>query len=168
MARGAFTSEEISQAYLDRVEEIDRNGPTLRAIIEVNPDALEIASAMDRERAQGRIRGPLHGIPVVIKDNIDTADRMQTTAGSLALVGATVSADAPVAAKLRAAGETGVLAMVGDSTNATRDGRSPSERDVAKTLAELVRTARGRVAVTTFASNVARIPSPVVVASRPR
>src|SRR5690349_24053903 len=76
----------------------------LRSVIEVNPQALEIAEALDAERAAGQVRGPLHGIPVMVKDNIDTADRMQTTAGSFALVGARVEQDAPVVQKLRAAG----------------------------------------------------------------
>lgn len=104
MASGELTARALAQAYLDRIEAIDRGGPTLRSVIEINPDALEIAEAMDAERAQGRVRGPLHGIPVMVKDNVDTADRMQTTAGSLALLDAKVEQDAPVVQKLRAAG----------------------------------------------------------------
>ena len=81
-----------SRRYLERIEAIDRSGPTLRSVIEINPDALRIAAALDAERAERRPRGPLHGIPILLKDNIDTADRMQTTAGSLALVGSNVAA----------------------------------------------------------------------------
>jgi amidase len=104
MAAGALTAHALVQAYLDRIGRIDRTGPTLRSIIETNPDALAIADQLDRERAQGRVRGPLHGIPIIVKDNIDTGDQMQTTAGSLALVGPSASQDAPVASKLRQAG----------------------------------------------------------------
>jgi len=104
MAAGRLTARSITQAYLDRIEELDRKGPTLRHVIETNPDALAIADALDQERKSGRVRGPLHGIPVLIKDNIDTADRMTTTAGSLAMAGSMPSRDAFIAAKLRAAG----------------------------------------------------------------
>ena len=104
MSAGRFTARSITQAYLDRIEELDRKGPTLRHVIETNPDALSIADSLDRERKAGRVRGPLHGIPVLIKDNIDTADRMTTTAGSLALAGSVPPQDAFIAAKLRAAG----------------------------------------------------------------
>lgn len=104
MASGELTARALAQAYLERIEAIDRAGPTLRSVIEVNPDALEIAEALDAERAAGHVRGPLHGVPVMVKDNIDTADRMQTTAGSLALLDAKVEQDAPVVQKLRAAG----------------------------------------------------------------
>ncbi len=104
MAAGELTAVTLATRYLARVEEIDRAGPRLNSVIEINPDALEIADALDRERAERGPRGPLHGVPVLIKDNIDTADRMQTTAGSLALVGSRPAQDATVAAKLRAAG----------------------------------------------------------------
>ena len=80
MAKGTYTSEQITQLYLNRIEAIDKNGPKLNTMIEVNPDALNIAKAMDKERKEGKIRGLLHGIPIVIKDNIDTGDKMQTTA----------------------------------------------------------------------------------------
>src|SRR3954462_13311901 len=104
MVSGKFTARSITQAYLDRIAELDRQGPMLRHVIETNPDALSIADSLDRERKAGRVRGPLHGIPVLIKDNIDTADRMTTTAGSLALAGSVPLQDAFIAAKLRAAG----------------------------------------------------------------
>jgi amidase len=90
--------------YLERIERLDRRGPALRSVIETNPDALAIADALDRERKSGRVRGPLHGVPVLVKDNIDTADRMETTAGSLALIGARPARDAFVVERLRAAG----------------------------------------------------------------
>jgi amidase len=104
MAVGRMTSRSITQSYLDRIAELDRQGPTLRHVIEINPDALSIADALDRERKAGKIRGPLHGIPILVKDNLDTADRMMTTAGSLALAGSIAPRDSTVAAKLRAAG----------------------------------------------------------------
>ncbi|HWE43267.1 MAG TPA: amidase [Gemmatimonadaceae bacterium] len=104
LTSGQYTSRTLCQAYTARIAEIDRNGPALRSVIELNPDALTIADAMDAERRAGRPRGPLHGIPVLIKDNIATADAMQTTAGSLALVGVKPPRDSAVAAKLRAAG----------------------------------------------------------------
>ncbi|MBK8856373.1 MAG: amidase [Opitutaceae bacterium] len=104
MERGELTAVALTQAYLARIAQLDRAGPKLNAIIEVNPDALELAVQADRERAAGRIRGPLHGIPVLIKDNIDSADRMRTTAGSLALLGSKPRQDATVVARLRAGG----------------------------------------------------------------
>ncbi len=104
MASGARSSVEITQLYLDRIAALDRDGPRLRAIIETNPDALDAARQLDEERAAGRARGPLHGIPIVLKDNIDTADGMTTTAGSLALEGHVAAQDSGVAARLRAAG----------------------------------------------------------------
>lgn len=104
MKSGELTSEEITKKYLDRIERIDKNGPELRSVIEVNPEALDIARQLDAERKSGKIRGLLHGIPVLIKDNIDTGDTMQTTAGSLALVGSPAYEDAPIVHKLREAG----------------------------------------------------------------
>lgn len=95
---------ELTEGYLARIEAISRNGPAINAIIETNPDALRLADELDRELASGTARGPLHGIPLVIKDNIDTADEMLTTAGSLALVNSRPARDATVAAKLRQAG----------------------------------------------------------------
>ncbi len=104
MQEGKLSSVELTQAYLKRIAEIDRQGPSLHAVIETNPDALAIATTLDAERKNGKLRGPLHGIPVLIKDNIGTADRMETTAGSLALVGAKPASDAFLVARLRAAG----------------------------------------------------------------
>src|SRR5687768_14591084 len=104
MASGELTARSLAEAYLARIAEIDHDGPTLRSVIEVNPDALEIADALDAERRESGPRGPMHGIPVLLKDNIDTADKTLTTAGSLALAGAPAGRDATVAATLRAAG----------------------------------------------------------------
>jgi amidase len=101
---GKFTSRSLTEKYLARIEQIDRRGPAVNSVIEVNPDALAIAEGLDKERKAKGSRGALHGIPVLIKDNIDTADRMQTTAGSLALVGSRPARDAFVAQKLREAG----------------------------------------------------------------
>jgi len=104
MAQSRYTAHALAEKYLARIEEIDRRGPQLNSVLEVNPDALAIANGLDQERRAGRVRGPLHGIPVLIKDNIDTADHMQTTAGSLALLGARPQRDSFVAEKLREAG----------------------------------------------------------------
>jgi amidase len=104
MAEGRLTSVALTERYLDRIERLDRRGPALRSVIEVNPDAVEIAARLDRERGERGPRGPLHGIPVLVKDNIDTHDRMQTSAGSLALVGEPAPLDATVVARLREAG----------------------------------------------------------------
>jgi amidase len=104
MASGRETSESVVALYLGRIREVDRSGPGLNAVIEINPDALSIARELDRERREKGPRGPLHGIPVLIKDNIDTSDRMETTAGSLALLGSKPAKDAAVVDRLRAAG----------------------------------------------------------------
>ncbi|MFV8392258.1 amidase [Flavobacterium sp. LB2P6] len=104
LASGKYTSEQLVQLYLKRINAIDKNGPQLNSVIEINPDAVAIAVVMDKEMKAGKSRGPLHGIPVLIKDNIDTADKMQTTAGSLAMVGNIASKDAFVVKKLREAG----------------------------------------------------------------
>lgn len=104
MAAGTLTSHVLVSQYLARIAAIDKAGPRLNSVIELNPDALKIAAAMDRERKAGKVRGPLHGIPVLLKDNIATADKMCTTAGSLALAGIRAAHDAHVAKQLRAAG----------------------------------------------------------------
>lgn len=104
MATGRYTSQSLCELYLDRIRANDLQGPHLRAMLDLNPDAIRIAVELDTERRNGRVRGPLHGIPVVIKDNIDTADRMSTTAGSLALEGSMAGSDSFVAQRLRTAG----------------------------------------------------------------
>jgi amidase len=104
MASGKYSARSIAEKYLARIEAIDRHGPTLRSVIELNPDALSIADALDTERKEKGARGLLHGIPILIKDNIDTADRMATTAGSLALVGAKQPKDSFLVQRLRSAG----------------------------------------------------------------
>ena len=91
MQSGRLTARSITEKYLARIEEADKHGPAVNSVIELNPDALDIAEELDRERKAKGPRGPLHGIPVLIKDNIATRDRMMTTAGSLALVGATAA-----------------------------------------------------------------------------
>jgi len=101
---GKYSSRELVEKYSDRINDVDKKGPSLYSVIEMNPDAERIAVALDRERKERGPRGPLHGIPVLIKDNIDTQDRMMTTAGSLALVGAKPQHDAFVAQRLREAG----------------------------------------------------------------
>jgi amidase len=103
LAAGETSAHDLARMYLERIGAIDRDGPRLSSVIETNPDALEIANALDRAGAAGAT-GPLHGIPILLKDNIETADAMETTAGSVALLGARPSSDAFVAARLRAAG----------------------------------------------------------------
>ncbi|HLH09242.1 MAG TPA: amidase [Terriglobales bacterium] len=104
MESGKYTAHSVVQKYLDRIVAVDKHGPAINSIIEQNPEALAIANELDRERKSKGSRGPMHGIPVLIKDNIDTADRMATTAGSLALVGAKPPKDAFIVQRLRAAG----------------------------------------------------------------
>src|SRR6266404_6302733 len=104
MAAGTITSEQLTRYYLQRILALDQNGPGVNSVIELNPEAIRIAEQMDDLRRHGKVLGPLHGIPVLIKDNIDTGDRMQTSAGSLALVGRPALTDSTVAAKLRAGG----------------------------------------------------------------
>jgi amidase len=104
LTSGKYTSQQLVELYLKQIESIDKNGPTLNAIIEINPDAVSIASEIDKERKKGKIRGVLHGIPVLIKDNINTADKVQTTAGSLAMDGNIASNDAFIVKRLREAG----------------------------------------------------------------
>jgi len=104
MVSGKYTANSLAKKYLDRIDDIDKHGPGINSVIELNPDALSIASDLDRERKAKGARGPLHGIPVLIKDNIDTHDRMTTTAGSLALGGSSPLQDSSVAKKLREAG----------------------------------------------------------------
>ena len=104
LSSGEQTSRSITQLYLERIDSLDKRGPELRHMLDLNPDALEIAERLDSERKQGRVRGQMHGIPVLLKDNIDTADRMTTTAGSLALEGSIPAQDAFIARRLREAG----------------------------------------------------------------
>ncbi|MDN5285432.1 MAG: Amidase [Mucilaginibacter sp.] len=104
MKSGEYTSRSITDMYLKRIKAIDKNGPKLNAVIELNPDALQIADKLDHERKAGKLRGPMHGIPVLIKDNINTGDKMMTTAGALALKGNHAHEDAFIIKQLRAAG----------------------------------------------------------------
>ena len=101
MSAGEWSAVEIVRFYLERIQDLDRQ---VNAVIELNPDAESIAERLDAERAAGRVRGPLHGVPILIKDNIDTRDKMQTTAGSLALEGNLASRDAFIVGRLRKAG----------------------------------------------------------------
>src|SRR5437773_5920194 len=104
MASGSLTSEQLTQEYINRILALDQNGPGVNSVIELNPDALAMAQNADALRRRGVVLGPLHGIPVLLKDNIDTGDKMQTSAGSFALVGTPAVKDSTVAAKLRAGG----------------------------------------------------------------
>jgi amidase len=104
LSSGRDSARTLSERYIARIEKLDRRGPSLRAVIEMNPDALAIADRLDAERKVGRLRGPLHGVPILIKDNIATADRMMTTAGSLALINAHPPHDAFIVKRLREAG----------------------------------------------------------------
>jgi len=104
LSAGRLDAETLVQLYLARIQAIDRSGPTLRSVQEINPDAVAIARGLDEDRRAGRVRGPLHGIPILLKDNIATADKMETTAGALALVGARPREDSTIARRLRQAG----------------------------------------------------------------
>jgi amidase len=104
MESGELTARRLAELYLERIDAVDKNGPYLNSVIEVNPEALDIADTLDAERKAGKVRGALHGIPILIKDNIDTHDRMQTTAGSLALEGNISAKDAFIVKQLRKAG----------------------------------------------------------------
>ncbi|UKT65155.1 amidase [Pedobacter mucosus] len=104
MRKGKASSKSLTKMYLKRIDKLDKNGPKLNAVIELNPDALAIAASMDKERSAGKIRGSMHGIPILIKDNINTGDKMQTTAGALALSGNIAAEDAFIIKKLREAG----------------------------------------------------------------
>ncbi|RPJ24043.1 MAG: amidase [Chloroflexi bacterium] len=104
MDSGELTARRIAELYMDRISEMDKEGPYLNSVIELNPEALEIAEALDQERKAGKTRGALHGIPILVKDNIDTHDRMQTTSGSLALEGHLAAKDAFIVKQLRKAG----------------------------------------------------------------
>src|SRR5580704_1097577 len=104
MKSGKFTARSLVEKYSARIEEIDKHGPAINSVLELNPDAFSTADQLDQERKAKGPRGPLHGIPILIKDNIDTADRMMTTAGSLALIGSKPPKDSFVAEKLRTAG----------------------------------------------------------------
>ena len=104
MTSGELTARQLAELFLERIDSIDRNGPRLNSVLETNPDALTIASTLDEERRAGKVRSPLHGIPILLKDNIDTHDRMQTTAGSLAMEGNIASRDAFIVKQLRKAG----------------------------------------------------------------
>lgn len=104
LTRGEVTSAQLTRAYLARIARFDRTGPSFRSVLAVNPDAERAAAALDAERRAGKLRGPLHGIPMLVKDNIETADRLPTTAGSRALAASFAASDAPLIARLRAAG----------------------------------------------------------------
>ena len=104
MGSGELTARRLAEMYREQIEALDRSGPRLNSVIETNPDALAIAAALDEERRAGRTRGPLHGVPILLKDNIDTHDRMQTTAGSLAMQGHIAKRDAFIVRQLRHAG----------------------------------------------------------------
>jgi amidase len=125
MAAGETSSVALTMAYIERIETIDRSGPRLNSVIAINPDALAQARALDAERRAGRVRGPLHGVPVLVKDNIETADPIPTTAGSLALAANVTGRDAPVVARLRAAG-----AVILGKTNLSEWANIRSDRSV--------------------------------------
>lgn len=125
LASGEITAHSLTEDYLQRIESIDKSGPILNSVIEINPDALEIAEKRDQERKVGKIRGPLHGIPILIKDNIDTRDKMQTTAGSLALEGSHARRDAFLVKRLRSSG-----AVILGKTNLSEWANFRSSRSV--------------------------------------
>lgn len=126
MTKKRHTAKSVVELYLRRIDSLDRAGPGLRSIIEVNPDALQVATGLDAERRAGKLRGPLHGVPVLLKDVLDTADRMRTTAGSLALMGSTPPRDAFLVERLRAAG-----AVILGKTNLSEWSNARSPRSTA-------------------------------------
>jgi amidase len=126
MAEGRHTARSVLELYVRRIDAIDRAGPILRSIVELNPDAFRIADELDAERRDGKVRGPLHGVPVLLKDVIDTADRMHTTAGSYALINSFATRDAFIAARLRAAG-----AIILGKTNLSEWSNARSPRSTA-------------------------------------
>jgi amidase len=123
MKEGKYTARQLTELYLRRIDELDENGPKLNSVIELNPDALAIADQLDNERKNGKVRSALHGVPVLIKDNIDTADKMQTTAGALAMEGNVASRDAFIVTKIRYAG-----AIIMGKTNLSEWANFRSER----------------------------------------
>jgi amidase len=125
LAAGKTTSERLVRSYLNRIDALDRRGPAIRAVIAINPDALKIARELDRERKLKGARGPMHGVPVLLKDNIESLDAMPTTAGSLALVENFAERDAPIVANLRAAG-----AVILGKTNLSEWANFRSERSI--------------------------------------
>lgn len=125
MEAGELTARRIAELYTERISAVDKNGPYINSVIEMNPDALEIADSLDAERKAGKVRGPLHGVPILIKDNIDTADKMQTTAGSLALEGHCAARDAFIVKQLRKAG-----ALILGKTNLSEWANFRGERSV--------------------------------------
>src|SRR4026209_383130 len=125
MESGELTARRLAELYLERIDAVDKDGPILNSVIEVNPDALEIGDALDAERKAGKVRGDLHGIPILIKDNIDTHDQMQTTAGSLALEGNISAKDAFIVKQLRKAG-----ALILGKTNLSEWANFRSSRSV--------------------------------------
>jgi amidase len=125
MESGELTARRLAELYLERISEVDKEGPYINSVIELNPDALEMADALDEERRAGKVRGALHGIPILIKDNIDTADRMQTTSGSLALEGHIAARDAFIVKQLRKAG-----ALILGKTNLSEWANFRSKRSV--------------------------------------
>ena len=120
---GKWTSQSLVQESLERIRQLDRSGPSLRHVLDTNPDALMLAEGLDAERRSGRVRGPLHGIPVILKDNVDTGDAMTTTAGSLALAGSRAPRDAFLVERLRAAG---AIPLAKASMSEWANFRSPS------------------------------------------
>ena len=169
MQSGRYTSQALTRMYLERIRLLDKQGPRINSVIELNPDALAIAADLDRERRAGKVRGSLHGIPMLIKDNIDTGDKMMTTAGSLSLVGAPALKDAFLVKRLREAGAV-ILGKTNlsewanfRSTNSTSDGADAAARP--RILTRSIATLAGRVP-----GQAARSPGtsrPAVLARKP-
>jgi len=187
MASRQLTSRELVEWYLARVEALDRGGPRLNAVLETNPEALDIAAQRDDERRAGRVRGPLHGIPILLKDNVNTADHMMTAAGSLALLGAPAGQDATVAARLREAGaillgktnmsewanfrsshsSSGWCGRNGQSRNAYAPGRSPSGSSSGSAVAVAAALCAAALATETDGSIVSPAAANGVVGLKP-
>lgn len=169
---GTLTSEALTHVYLSRIERFDHHGPEYRSILALNPDAMATARNLDAERKAGKVRGPLHGIPIVIKDNIETKDPVATTAGSMALAQSRRPADAPLAARLRAAGAivlgksnlsewanfrsthscSGWSAMGGQTRNAYARDRNPSGSSAGSAVAAALSFCAGSIGTETNGS----------------
>jgi amidase len=164
MAAGSTNSVQLTNFYLSRILALDQRGPGLNSVIELNPDALAIAQQADKLRGQGKVLGPLHGIPILLKDNIDTGDRMQTTAGSFALAGAPAVRDSTIAAKLRAGGAI-ILGLPTKSCSSS--GRRSSSSPSRSTSAAPMRHSQSLAAsATTMRSTSIRRPPTMASISR--
>ncbi|KAA6214826.1 amidase [Streptomyces albofaciens JCM 4342] len=182
LAGGKLTSVALTRFYLDRIAELNHRGPALHAVLETNPDALELAATLDAERRAGKLRGPLHGIPLLIKDNIGTADKTHTSSGLRALLGVRPAQDATVVARLRAAGavplgkgnltspvsgSSGYSQRGGQTRNPYKLDRSPNGSSAGPAVATAAGLCAGAVGTETIGSILGPAGANGVVGLRP-